>query len=150
MRVPSDAELLIHVEAMAAGDVSGLVAFHAAAGPWVHGALVRIVGPGATAEQLLEQVFVGLWREAAHYDRHFGRPLMWALAAAREAAVASVGGGLRVTVESAEPAPDHPLARISPEDRDAVVACWRNDVPRPDRGPAALAALVAAAAEPSE
>jgi|GEM_PF-3056544 len=148
VQVPSDEELLTHVEAMAAGDVEGLVAFHAAAGPWVYGAIVHIVGRGVTGEQLLEQVFVGLWQEAPHYDRHFGRPLMWAMAAAREAAVRFIGGDRRVSMPDHEIASGHPLALLSDEDRAAVIACWRNDVPRPDRGPDALRDLVAAGPPP--
>jgi len=141
--LPTDAELLPHVEAMAAGDADGLVAFHAAVGPWALSAIEAIVGPGAAAHAVLEDVFLGLWREAAHYDRHFGRPFLWALAAAREAAVDSLDRSRRGALDgTATVSPDHPAARLSPADRATVVACWRGALPLPDEGAAALQALV--------
>ena len=144
VRLPTDEELLPHVAAMAAGDPDGLVAFHAAVGPWVLGAIGAIVGPGSDAESLLQTVFLELWREAAQYDRHFGRPFMWAMAAGREAAVASLDRARRGALDGAVDAPaDHPLSRLTEEQRLPIVACWRGALPTPDDAAAALSVLVA-------
>jgi hypothetical protein len=141
--VPSDSELLIYVQAMAAGDVDGLISFQRVTGPLLHAAVVAIVGgPSDASAKTVQSVFVDLWTEAKHYDRHFGRPLMWALAAAREAAISAKG---TPAPSDTSISPDHPLARIDAADRDAVLACYRKDLPKPDRGPAALQALFDAA-----
>ena len=142
MDLPSDAELLPLVERMASGDPDALVAFHAAVGPWALAAIEAIVGAGQGAE-LLHGLFVTVWQEAPAYDRHFGRPVMWVLAAAREAAVASLDRRRRGALDGALPiAADHPLTRIAPEHRDALLAAWRGALPSPDTAADALRALI--------
>jgi DNA-directed RNA polymerase specialized sigma24 family protein len=128
---------------MESGDPEGLVAFHAALGPWVLAAIEAIVGPGPAAEELLHRVFLSLWKEAPQYDRHFGRPALWALASARETAVASLDrerrGSLDGTLSIADE--EHPLNRLAAQDRDALVAAWRGALPTPERGADGLRAL---------
>ena len=138
MSVPTDAELLPHIEAMASGDPQGLLAFHAGAGPWALAAIEAIVGPGEAAHALLEAVFLDLWREAPHYDRHFGRPLMWALAAAREAAVASLDRHQRGALDGEMTLDAGALDRLDPGARDALIRSWKGVLPTPDGGAAAL------------
>lgn len=136
MRIPPTEELLAHVEAMAGGDVDALVALQEAAGPWVHAAIVAIVGgPNEASAALLTDVFAAMWQQAQHYDRHLGPPLLWALLLARSAALAHkthVGTGIATR-------DDHPITTLPADGRDALLAAWRDDT----GGEAAAAALVA-------
>lgn len=53
----------------------------------VHGLVLRIVRLGALAEEVVEDVFWQVWREAPRFDAARGRVLAWLLAIARSRAI---------------------------------------------------------------
>jgi RNA polymerase sigma-70 factor (ECF subfamily) len=53
----------------------------------VHGLVLRIVRIGALAEEVVEDVFWQVWREAPRFDTQRGRVLAWLLAIARSRAI---------------------------------------------------------------
>jgi RNA polymerase sigma factor (sigma-70 family) len=53
----------------------------------VHGFVLRIVGHTAAAEEVVEDTYWQLWRQAPRFDASRGRPLTWLLAIARSRAI---------------------------------------------------------------
>lgn len=53
----------------------------------VHGLVLRIVGRRALAEEVVEDTFWQVWRQAARFDAARGRPMTWLLAMARSRAI---------------------------------------------------------------
>ncbi|MDH3624974.1 MAG: sigma-70 family RNA polymerase sigma factor [Myxococcales bacterium] len=76
------------VAAMAAGD-SGqpLSAFYAQYGSTVLALLTKMLGSPAEAEEILQEVFVELWRRAAEYDSSRGSVVAWVVTVARSRAL---------------------------------------------------------------
>lgn len=55
--------------------------------PWVYGYLRRVVADDAAAEDLLQEVFVDLWRALGRYDPNRGAVRPWLMAMARSRAL---------------------------------------------------------------
>jgi RNA polymerase sigma-70 factor (ECF subfamily) len=53
----------------------------------VHALVLRIVGRRALAEEVVEDTFWQVWRQAARFDAARGRPMTWLLAMARSRAI---------------------------------------------------------------
>jgi len=53
----------------------------------VYGLVLRILGQAATAEEVVQDVFLQLWRNASHYDSSRGPFLPWLLTLARNRAL---------------------------------------------------------------
>lgn len=72
------------VAAMAAGD-SGrpLEAFYAQYGSMVLALLIKMLGSRAEAEEILQEVFVELWRRSSQYDPDRGTVVAWVVTVAR-------------------------------------------------------------------
>lgn len=69
---------------MAAGDSdSALSAFYSQYGSMVLALLVKMLGSQAEAEEILQEVFVELWRRAPEYDRRRGSVVGWVVTVAR-------------------------------------------------------------------
>jgi RNA polymerase sigma-70 factor (ECF subfamily) len=72
------------VAAMAAGDSSSaLSAFYELYSSMVLALLVRMLGSQAEAEEILQEVFVELWRRAPQYDANRGSVVAWVVTVAR-------------------------------------------------------------------
>lgn len=81
---PRDQDPAEIVAAMAAGDSgSALSAFYAKYGSMVLALLVRMLGSQAEAEELLQEVFVELWRRAPEYESRRGSVVGWVVTVAR-------------------------------------------------------------------
>ncbi len=62
----------------------------------VHALVLRIVRVGAVAEEVVEDVFWQVWREAPRFDAERGRVLAWLLAIARSRAIDALRRNERV------------------------------------------------------
>ena len=72
------------VAAMAAGDSGpALNAFYAQYGSMVLALLVKMLGSRAEAEEILQEVFVELWKRAPQYDPSRGSVVAWVVTVAR-------------------------------------------------------------------
>ena len=80
----TDAELL---SAVARGDRDAYAAVYARYGRILLGLLMRILGDRAEAEEVLQDVFLQVWRRAADYDGSRGRPFVWLTTLARNRAL---------------------------------------------------------------
>ena len=72
---------------VAEGDQDALTTLYDATNRFIYGLLLRIVGNTATAEEVLLDVYVQLWKQAARYDRQRGNPRAWLVTMARSRAI---------------------------------------------------------------
>ena len=72
---------------VAEGDQDALTTLYDETNRFVYGLLLRILGNTATAEEVLLDVYVQLWRQAARYDRQRGNPRAWLVTMARSRAI---------------------------------------------------------------
>jgi RNA polymerase sigma-70 factor (ECF subfamily) len=79
-----DRELMARIESRDADAVALLYDRHAAR---LLGLAERIVGSGGEAEEVLQEVFLHVWRAAASYDASRGSVLAWLLVATRSRSI---------------------------------------------------------------
>jgi RNA polymerase sigma-70 factor (ECF subfamily) len=84
---PDDALLGQWIERIARQDERALEALYDALAPRVHGLVLRITRRAALAEEVLEDTFWQVWRQAPRFDAARGRPITWLLAMARSRAI---------------------------------------------------------------
>ena len=80
----SDVELL---HAIARGDEGALARLYDAYRVILFGLLVRILNSREEAEDILQEVFVQVWRRAKDFDDKRGRPFTWLVTLARSRAI---------------------------------------------------------------
>jgi RNA polymerase sigma-70 factor (ECF subfamily) len=80
----SDVELL---QAVARGDEAALARLYDAYRVILFGLLVRILNSREEAEDILQEVFVQVWRRAKDFDEKRGRPFTWLVTLARSRAI---------------------------------------------------------------
>jgi RNA polymerase sigma-70 factor (ECF subfamily) len=80
-------ELASLVERIAAGDQDALTSLYDTTHRQVYGLLLRILGDAHAAEEVLLDVYVQVWRQAAHYERGRGKPQAWLVTIARSRAI---------------------------------------------------------------
>ncbi|RZV51640.1 MAG: sigma-70 family RNA polymerase sigma factor [Deltaproteobacteria bacterium] len=79
------------VAAMAAGDSDrALSAFYAQYASTVLALLTKMLGSPAEAEELLQEVFVELWRRASQFDSSRGSVIAWVVTVARSRALDAI------------------------------------------------------------
>jgi RNA polymerase sigma-70 factor (ECF subfamily) len=81
---PSDAELL---RAVARGDEHAYASLYHRHGADLLGLIRRILGSRAEAEDVLQEVFLQVWRHAGDYDEARGRAFRWLAVIARSRAL---------------------------------------------------------------
>lgn len=96
------------------GDEQAFARFYDLVSPTVFGTVLRVVRNRAFAEEITQEVFVELWRQAPRYDPDRGSPTTWAATIAHRRAVD------RVRSEESSRARDDRHARDTPADRDVV------------------------------
>lgn len=80
----SDVELL---HAVARGDEAALARLYDAYRVILFGLLVRILNSREEAEDILQDVFIQVWRQAKDFDEKRGRPFTWLVTLARSRAI---------------------------------------------------------------
>lgn len=84
---PDDLELAGYLKRIGGGDEDALAGLYDATCGRVHGIVLRIVRNPVAAEEVVEDVFFQVWRQALRYDPARGRPLAWILTIARSRAL---------------------------------------------------------------
>src|SRR5512143_131474 len=56
-------------------------------GRLIYSLVVRVVGEGETAEEITQDVFLQVWRNAHSYQPERGRPVTWMVSIARNRAI---------------------------------------------------------------
>jgi RNA polymerase sigma-70 factor, ECF subfamily len=82
-----DAAELALVERLAVGDEAALEALYERHAGIVLGLLTRILGAGGQAEEVLQEVFLQVWRDAPGYRAERSSPRSWILMIARSRAL---------------------------------------------------------------
>jgi RNA polymerase sigma-70 factor (ECF subfamily) len=81
------------IEKVAAGDDSALASLYDSTSRMIFGLLLRILNNAATAEEVLIDVYVQVWRQASSYDRRRGSPMAWLIMIARSRAIDRLRSG---------------------------------------------------------
>ena len=103
------------------GDEQAFARFYDLVSPTVFGTVLRVVRNRAFAEEITQEVFVELWRQAPRYDADRGSPTTWAATIAHRRAID------RVRSEESSRARDDRHARDTPADRDVVAEAVTED-----------------------
>src|SRR5262245_20428326 len=86
--VRTDAEQTVALVArIAAGDRDAFAQLYDALASAAFGLIRRLVRDPAAAEEVLQEVFLQVWREAGQYDRRRGSPQAWVVMRARTRAI---------------------------------------------------------------
>jgi RNA polymerase sigma-70 factor (ECF subfamily) len=101
---------------LVAGDPRALAELYDAFSPVVHGLVLRIVRDRSECEDVVQEVFVQAWRQAARYDPRRGSLAGWICTIARTRAL------------------DRLRRRAARREEPAEKAPGGTDVPRPDDG----------------
>ncbi len=107
---------------VASGDRAAFRKLYAGTSPKIYGVALRILQDETLAEDVLEEVFVGVWERAGHYRATLASPLTWLVTITRDAAIA------RLSAERAAGRAAGPLAiterlyapRPGPEDFETL------------------------------
>jgi RNA polymerase sigma-70 factor, ECF subfamily len=102
------------LERAASGDQAAFAEFYDAISPVVFGTTFKVLRNHAMAEEVTQEVFLELWRQAPRYERSKGSPRAWAATIAHRRAVD------RVRSEQSARARDEADARRVPVTHDAV------------------------------
>jgi len=125
----ADARLADWISRCALGDRAAFRKLYEATSPRLLGVIAQLVGRGAVAEDLLQDVYVRIWKAAGQYRPGAGSPMAWLAATARYRAIDHLRArGARPEVAIA----DLP-ARGGEDDPDDDPT---NRVPDPGSGPA--------------
>ncbi|HEY8878520.1 MAG TPA: sigma-70 family RNA polymerase sigma factor [Roseateles sp.] len=87
---PDDAQLAAWIEAIVDHDERALLALYEATLSRVYGLVLRLVRRPQLAEEVAEEVFFQVWRQAPRFDAARGRPLTWLLGMARSRAIDAI------------------------------------------------------------
>lgn len=94
-RAASDPQLAAWIEAIVDHDESALAALYDATFSRVFGLVQRILRNTGMAEEVVEDAYFQVWRQAARFDPARGKPLTWLLAMARSRAIDALRGEAR-------------------------------------------------------
>lgn len=87
MVTPPAADATFLIQQIAAQDRDAFGQFYDRYSPLVFSLALRMLRAQADAEDLLQEVFMQLWRQAANYDRDRGAPEGWIINIARSRAI---------------------------------------------------------------
>jgi len=99
----TDQELLLLISG---GDSSALSDFYDRHSKLVYGALLRILGDTDDAEDILQEVFIQVWRKASTYKEELGSPKNWLVRIAHNRAVNLIRSRRHRAKNSEVPMPD--------------------------------------------
>jgi len=85
--IGSRADLGALIAEVAAGSQQAMTSLYDASSNVIFGLLLRILSEHATAEEVLLDVYMQVWRQATSYDAQRGSPLAWILTIARSRAI---------------------------------------------------------------
>lgn len=128
--VPATA-LAEELAAVAAGDEAALERVYRATVARLHGIVVAIVGRRDWAEDVTQEAYVRIWRQAHRYAPARGRPMTWMIAIARNAAIDRLraegarpqGAGDELLLAVADPAPGPEAAALNSDAAARIDTC---------------------------
>jgi RNA polymerase sigma-70 factor (ECF subfamily) len=106
---PEQATDVETLRAIAGGDEQALAALYDRYRLILFGLILRILHSQPEAEDVLQEVFIQVWRKASDFDETRGRPFTWLVTLARSRSIdrlRSVGARERTADEAAHAVPD--------------------------------------------
>lgn len=97
------AELIRDVGLVGAGDAQAFVRVYRATSRKLYGIIVRILGRGDLADEILQEVYLKVWQRAGEFDASRASPITWLATIARNRALDE---GRRRHMNSLEDVPD--------------------------------------------
>jgi RNA polymerase sigma-70 factor (ECF subfamily) len=125
---PGQAEGAALIGRMAGGDRRAFADFYDRYGALAFTLIRRVLPAEADAEDVLQDVFWGLWQEAARYDEHRGSPEAWILNRARSRAIDRLRSIRRRSETFVAPAVEPPAAADGATGNPAAAAEDRHTV----------------------
>lgn len=101
---------------IAGGDTGAFRVLYDAASPRLFAIVLRILGDRAHAEDVLQEVFVRIWRRAGSYDPARGAPMAWLGRIARNAAFDALATRRNDDTIEAADRPELAVAPVDPPD----------------------------------
>src|SRR6516225_6430169 len=83
----SNKDLVDALSRIARGDRSAFKTVYAATCVKLYGVVIRILGRGDLAEEVLQDVYVRVWQQAGKFNPALGSPITWMVAIARNRAL---------------------------------------------------------------
>ena len=139
---PNDVDLL---KAIAHQDESALAELYDRYRVILFGLLVRILNSREEAEDVLQEVFLQVWRRAADFDENRGRPFTWLVTLTRSRGIdrlRNLGARERVAIAGArEPSEEvsDAVADAFRSEQRALVTSALDQLPADQKGPLVLA-----------
>lgn len=118
-RTLDDAELAGLVLRVCDRHETSLARLYDAASGRVYGLVLRVVRNTAVAEEVVEDVFWQVWREAPRFDPGRGKVMAWLLAIARSRAIDALRRQNRVRAHEQTTGDDEALQGLAGHDRDS-------------------------------
>jgi RNA polymerase sigma factor (sigma-70 family) len=129
------AELTGLLNQVKGGDMQAFEVFNGRTSALVFGIILQICRNAGRAEEVVQEVYVTVWRRAGTFEAAKGEAVPWLLQIARNRAIDSIRNGLRDALDAASyesdevldlvpcPRPDPLTALISKGDAQAVQRC---------------------------
>src|SRR6267142_2834663 len=126
---PEPAEDVKLLHAVARGDEAALARLYDAYRVILFGLLVRILNSREEAEDILQEVFIQVWRRAKDFDEKRGRPFTWLVTLTRSRAIdrlRQLGARQRLAASAGADQPDEASDALS----DSIKLAQRDTVRR--------------------
>ena len=120
-----DPQLLRWLAAIAQQDEPALAALHARTVSRVHGLVLRIVRRPALAEEVVEDTYFQIWRQALRFDPSRGRAMAWVLGMARSRAIDALRHESRFQHQSLDDDSFPPLVDSQARSQDELIDAAR-------------------------
>ncbi len=86
-KLPTRHDLALDIGLVAQGDVQAFIRVYHATSAKLFGIVVRILGRGDLAEEVLQEVYLRIWQKAKDFDAARASPITWLATIARNRAV---------------------------------------------------------------
>jgi len=106
---------MLLLAAVSSRDESALGVLYDAFSPAIYGVVLRMVGKEELAQEVLQDTFVKIWKNAPSYDSSKGRPFTWMVNIARHAAIDMLRSAEVKRSEMIRPISDH-VYRLGSDD----------------------------------
>jgi RNA polymerase sigma factor (sigma-70 family) len=126
LRADDDAQLGAWIERVGARDERAFEVIYDATLPRVYGIVLRIVRCRALAEEVVEDTYFQVWRQALRFDPARGRALAWMLGMARSRAIDALRREARHDCESLESEEGPAVKDVSLTSAEDLLACTRS------------------------
>lgn len=118
------------VNRIAAADQSALTEFYDKTNRLAFGLALRVLNDRSAAEEVLLDVYMQVWRQAARYDKSRGTPLTWLLTIARSRAIDRLRASKHERQQSEPIEAAERLLSLVPSPQDMTVATERQKTVR--------------------